>query len=197
MFDLAGLNRAKTVVYRAMPPTPQYHWPGLSERAGCEVWVMRENHAPTGAFKVRGGLVLFDELHRTAQLPRKVITATRQPRTEQHVNEHGPWGNDLVEADHRGPSHVRSIRDAGYHTATFGKMHLARDKMTIGARTRVPVELYDMDSDPLELENRAEEPGLRGLKRRCAAGGKSACVRGVSGPTDRGPAAPSSRGRQH
>jgi len=77
MFDLAGLHQAKTVVYGAMPPTPQYRWPGLSRRAGCEVWVKHENHTPTGAFKVRGGLVLFDELHRTAQLPRKVITATR------------------------------------------------------------------------------------------------------------------------
>ena len=36
-----------------------------------------ENHTPTGAFKVRGGLVLLDELHRTGQLPRRVITATR------------------------------------------------------------------------------------------------------------------------
>jgi len=44
---------------------------------------------------------------------------------------------------------------------------LARDdryKMTIDARTGVPVELYDLASDPLELENRVEEPGLRGLR---------------------------------
>ena len=77
MFDLDGLRQAEAVVYGAMPPTPQYRWPGLSRRAGCEVWVKHENHTPTGAFKVRGGLVLFDELHRTGQLPRKVITATR------------------------------------------------------------------------------------------------------------------------
>ena len=77
MFDLPGLREAKTVVYGSMPPTPQYRWPGLSRRAGCEVWVKHENHTPTGAFKVRGGLALFDELHRTGQLPQKVITATR------------------------------------------------------------------------------------------------------------------------
>ena len=77
MFDLAGLDQAKTVVYGAMPPTPQYRWPGLSRLAGCDVWVKHENHTPTGAFKVRGGLVLFDELHRTGQVPPKVITATR------------------------------------------------------------------------------------------------------------------------
>lgn len=77
MFDLAGLHQAETVVYGAMPPTPQYRWPGLSRLAGCDVWVKHENHTPTGAFKVRGGLVLFHELHRTGQLPAKVITATR------------------------------------------------------------------------------------------------------------------------
>ena len=77
MFDLSDLQQAKTVVYGDMPPTPQYRWPGLSRLAGCEVWVKHENHTPTGAFKVRGGLVLFDELHRTGQLPRRVITATR------------------------------------------------------------------------------------------------------------------------
>ena len=41
----------------------------------------------------------------------------------QYVNEHGVW-NNAVEADRHGPSHVRNIRDAGYHTAVIGKTHL-------------------------------------------------------------------------
>jgi threonine dehydratase len=56
-----------------MPPTPQYAWPLIAARAGCEVWVKHENHTPIGAFKVRGGLVYFDR-----QRPsRGVISATR------------------------------------------------------------------------------------------------------------------------
>ena len=43
--------------------------------------------------------------------------------TGQHVCEHGIWNNEL-EADCMGPSHVRNIRDAGYHTALIGKTHL-------------------------------------------------------------------------
>jgi threonine dehydratase len=39
-----------------MPPTPQYCWPSLEQRAGREIWVKHENHTPVGAFKVRGGL---------------------------------------------------------------------------------------------------------------------------------------------
>lgn len=43
--------------------------------------------------------------------------------TGQYVCEHGVWNNDL-EADPDGPSHVRNIREAGYHTALIGKTHL-------------------------------------------------------------------------
>lgn len=77
MFDLAGLEQARKVVAEAMPPTPQYCWPGLCGQLGCEVWVKHENHTPIGAFKVRGGLVLLDELKRTGQLPERIVTATR------------------------------------------------------------------------------------------------------------------------
>ena len=77
MFDLAELEDAQRVVAEAMPPTPQYRWPGLCRRTGCEVWVKHENHTPTGAFKVRGGLVLLDELARSDKLPRRMVTATR------------------------------------------------------------------------------------------------------------------------
>lgn len=65
------------VVREIMPPTPQYAWPLLAERLGCEVWVKHENHTPTGAFKVRGGLVYLDQLARENALPRGFVTATR------------------------------------------------------------------------------------------------------------------------
>jgi threonine dehydratase len=60
-----------------MPPTPQYRWPLLEARVGTTVWVKHENHTPTGAFKVRGGLVYLDELCRTEAKPDGVISATR------------------------------------------------------------------------------------------------------------------------
>ena len=41
----------------------------------------------------------------------------------QYVNEHGVWNNS-VSADRFGASHVRNIRDAGYHTVAIGKTHL-------------------------------------------------------------------------
>jgi len=42
----------------------------------------------------------------------------------QLVSTHGIWANNLVDTPRHGPSHVRNIRDAGYHTAMIGKSHL-------------------------------------------------------------------------
>ncbi|MEM6622801.1 MAG: threonine dehydratase [Pseudomonadota bacterium] len=76
MFSLDQLHQAADLVHAHMPPTPQYAWPLLSERAGAEIWVKHENHTPCGAFKVRGGLVYLDELSRKDDVP-GIVTATR------------------------------------------------------------------------------------------------------------------------
>jgi len=76
-FPLAELEAAASVVHAVLPPTPQYHWPLLSRRVGAEVWVKHENHTPVGAFKVRGGIVLFDELATSHPGIPGVIAATR------------------------------------------------------------------------------------------------------------------------
>ncbi|HEX4985091.1 MAG TPA: threonine dehydratase [Burkholderiales bacterium] len=73
---LRALDEAAEVVYRTMPPTPQYAWPLLRARLGAEVWVKHENHTPIGAFKLRGGLVYFDDLAARGK-PAGVISATR------------------------------------------------------------------------------------------------------------------------
>jgi threonine dehydratase len=77
MFDLGELERASQVVHGAMPPTPAHAWPLLSERLGAHVVVKHENHTPTGAFKVRGGLVYVDRLKRERSGTRGLISATR------------------------------------------------------------------------------------------------------------------------
>jgi len=71
------LEAAAAIVYGAIPPTPQYSWPLLNQALGCEAWVKHENHTPTGAFKVRGGLVYLERLRRRQPQLRGVISATR------------------------------------------------------------------------------------------------------------------------
>jgi threonine dehydratase len=77
MFDLGQLERAHGVVGAAMPPTPAYAWPLLSERLGATAVVKHENHTPIGAFKVRGGLVYVDRLKRERPRTAGLISATR------------------------------------------------------------------------------------------------------------------------
>ena len=75
--SLDALEAAAALIYQSMPPTPQYRWPLLEARVGTTVWVKHENHTPTGAFKVRGGLVYLEELCHTGAKPDGVISATR------------------------------------------------------------------------------------------------------------------------
>ncbi len=76
-FTLAEVEAALPIVRASVPATPQYAWPLLRLRTGVEVIVKHENHTPTGAFKVRGGLVYFDRLRRTRPDVKGIVTATR------------------------------------------------------------------------------------------------------------------------
>ena len=90
MFDLDQLERAQEVVAAAMRPTPSHAWPLLSQRLGASVVVKHENHTPTGAFKVRGGLTYVERLRRDHPGIKGLISATR-----------GNHGQSLAFAGHR------------------------------------------------------------------------------------------------
>ncbi len=77
MFTLNDLEAAAALVHRSFGPTPAIAWPLLTARSGAELWVKHENHTPTGAFKVRGGLVYMDRLARERPGVRGVVSATR------------------------------------------------------------------------------------------------------------------------
>lgn len=68
------IEAAVPLVNSAVPPTPQYSWPLLNARVGCEVWVKHENHTPVGSFKVRGGITYVERL---GAEERGLILATR------------------------------------------------------------------------------------------------------------------------
>lgn len=76
-FSEQDLREAAQVVYTQMSPTPQYAWPQLAQRLGCEVWVKHENHTATGAFKLRGAITFMHWLTRTHPDVPGICTATR------------------------------------------------------------------------------------------------------------------------
>ena len=71
------IEQAARQVYQVMPATAQYAWPLLAERLGCTVWVKHENHTPTGAFKVRGGITFMHWLKHEHPEVKGIVTATR------------------------------------------------------------------------------------------------------------------------
>jgi threonine dehydratase len=75
--SLDQIREAQEVLYRYMPPTPQYSWPLINQRMDAEVWVKHENHTPVGAFKIRGALLYMEWLKRTQPNLRGVVAATR------------------------------------------------------------------------------------------------------------------------
>src|SRR3954470_4071336 len=71
---LRDLYAARERVYRVLRPTPLLRHALLSHETGLDLLVKHENHNPTGAFKVRGGVNLIGSL--TPEQRRGVITAT-------------------------------------------------------------------------------------------------------------------------
>src|SRR5262249_14418761 len=53
---------AAPLVHRYVRPTPLYEWADLSRLLGCRFYLKHENHTPTTAFKVRGGINLVARL---------------------------------------------------------------------------------------------------------------------------------------
>src|SRR5688500_18136882 len=74
---LAEIESAAAVVERVVPATPQYSWPLLNLRTGCELWVKHENHTALGAFKIRGLVHYMTQLVAREPAVRGVIAATR------------------------------------------------------------------------------------------------------------------------
>jgi threonine dehydratase len=71
----ADVLAAEPIVHRYLKPTPLYEWPALSQLLGCRFFMKHENHTPTTAFKVRGGIYLIGRLPQE-QKHRGIIACT-------------------------------------------------------------------------------------------------------------------------
>jgi threonine dehydratase len=80
MPNLATLAEIESIadgINAVVPPTPQFSWPLLNARVGCELWVKHENHTAIGSFKIRGALNFINQLVARAPQTRGVVAATR------------------------------------------------------------------------------------------------------------------------
>lgn len=74
--DHAQLDDARRIVREHVAPTPARRWPLIEAAVGTEVWIKHENHNPTGAFKVRGGVV-YAHRHRASGADGGIVSASR------------------------------------------------------------------------------------------------------------------------
>lgn len=72
---LNDIYQARTRIADTIRPTPLMTHPLLDQQTGLTIWVKHENHNPTGAFKVRGGLNLVRALT-PEERARGVVTAS-------------------------------------------------------------------------------------------------------------------------
>ncbi len=72
---LSDVYAARERISSHLRPTPLMRHPLVNEETGLDIWVKHENHNPTGAFKVRGGLNLVSSLT-SDERARGVVTAS-------------------------------------------------------------------------------------------------------------------------
>ena len=77
MLTRPDLDAAAAIVAERVPVTPAYRWPLLEQVTGTPTWVKHEDATPTGAFKVRGGLVFVRRLLESGRPVAGLIAATR------------------------------------------------------------------------------------------------------------------------
>src|SRR5918994_7045171 len=72
---LADVYLARERIGDTITPTPLLQHALLVQESGLDIWVKHENHNPTSAFKVRGGLNLVRSLTADERI-RGVVTAS-------------------------------------------------------------------------------------------------------------------------
>ncbi len=119
---LADVLAARRRIRPYLVPTPAHHYPSLDREMGCELWIKHENHQPTGAFKVRGG-VNYCALLEASEREKGVIAAS----TGNHGQSVAFAANlfnlpaKIVVPEGANPDKVRAIENFGAEIIYFGK----------------------------------------------------------------------------
>lgn len=138
---LTDVLHARRRIRDALPRTPLYRNARLSELVGAAVWVKHENHLPTGAFKVRGGVNLVahlaSELRETG-----VVTASTGNHGQSIAYAARMFGvpATVFVPEGANPGKVAAIRDIGADIVVHGR---------------------DFDDARVKCEQTARERGMR------------------------------------
>ena len=120
--SLQDIEAARPRVYAHLKPTPLMRHPLLDEWLGCEAWVKHENHNPTGAFKIRGGLNLVAQLT-PDERRRGVVSASTGNHGQSMAfacRVHGVPCHIVVPL-HNNPDKIAAMRALGADVIEYGR----------------------------------------------------------------------------
>ncbi|MEI2777387.1 MAG: threonine dehydratase [Tetrasphaera sp.] len=123
LFSLEELDRAHAVVAAHVPVTAAYERVLLSAEVGASVIVKHENHTPTNAFKVRGGLVYLARLARERPQVLGVVSATRGNHGQSLAYAARAAGKRavIVVPEGNNPAQVAAMRGFGAEVRVHGR----------------------------------------------------------------------------
>lgn len=113
-----------------LPRTPLYPWAPLSRLVGAEVVVKHENHLPTGAFKVRGGVNLAAQLSEDERA-KGLIAASTGNHGQSVAFAAALFGVSarICVPERANPTKVQAIRDLGAEVIESGRdFETAKDR---------------------------------------------------------------------
>jgi len=114
---------ARRIICRYLPRTPFYTYPQLDQLLGAKVYIKHENHTPTGAFKVRGGINLISHLT-PEQKKRGVVTASTGNHAQSIAYACALYGVPATIFMPQGanPVKVKAVRGLGAEIVFHGKI---------------------------------------------------------------------------
>lgn len=119
--DFSDVLLARDTIQPYLKPTALYPYPSLGALVGAPLWIKHENHNPTGAFKVRGGINFMAHLA-PAGRGLGVVTASSGNHGQSVAFAGARFGVRVVVAVPNGanPVKVESIRDLGAEVRFVG-----------------------------------------------------------------------------
>ena len=131
--SLKEIFLARRNIQPYLTKTPLFSYPGLYQPLGAEAWIKHENHNPTGAFKIRGGINLVSQLS-SSEKERGVITASTGNHGQSIALASRIFGVKAIICVQQGanPYKVAAIRSFGADIIEQGKDY---DEARLNAET--------------------------------------------------------------
>ena len=179
--------QARHNVDRHLPRTPLAHYPALDQIVGTRVLVKHENHLPTGAFKVRGGVNLLSQLS-SDERSRGVIAASTGNHGQSVAYAAQLFGVAAVVVVPEGANSLKvtAMRNYGaevvFHGRDFDEARVYCEKLALEKNMRYvhsgnePLLIAGVGTIALEILEDAPEVGTIFVPVGGGSGAAAACL---------------------